>query len=69
MLHKALFFQSGGEMLVVWLRVEPMLAGLRQSWKDSTMLSNFETVAVGNEEWWSKSSPGEYEAMEDFVSG
>ena len=68
-LHKDLFFQSGGEMLFVWLRVEPMLAGFRKSWKDPKMLSNLETAANEHAEWWSRRSPGAYEAMKGLVSG
>ncbi len=67
-LHKDLFFQSGGEMLFVWLRVEPLLAGFRESWKDPKMLSNLESAAKEFVEWWSKRSPGAYEAMKGFVS-
>ena len=56
-LHKDLFFQSGGDMHFVWLRVEPFLAGIRESSKDPSMLSNLETASNEYAEWWSKRSP------------
>lgn len=67
-LHKGLFFQSGREMLVVWMRVKPMLVGIRESCKDPTMLSNLETASSEYAEWWSERSPGTFEAMKGFVS-
>ena len=66
-LHKDLFFQSGREMLFVWMRVKPMLVGLRESCKDPTMLGNLETASNEYAEWWSKRSPDAFEAMKGFV--
>lgn len=66
-LHKALFFQSGGEMMFVWLRVEPLLDGLREAMKDPNLLSNLETAAEWYIEWWSERSPEAYGAMKEMM--
>lgn len=66
-LHKDLFFQSGGELLSVWLRVEPMLAGLRASFGDPTVLRNLQDASNEFISWWSQRSPGAYEAMRESM--
>ena len=68
-LHKDLFFQSGGEMIFTWLRVEPLLGGLREAMQDSNLLCNLETASKWYIEWLSGRSPGAYEAMKDMMAG
>ena len=44
-LNQDLFFQSGRELLFVWLRVEPVIYDLRKNNGDATFLSHLEKVA------------------------
>jgi hypothetical protein len=43
-LNQELFFQSGGELLVVWEKIRPLLDGFRQMTKNPQAWSNLETV-------------------------
>src|SRR5437588_10238957 len=42
-LNRELFFQSGRELLFVWLRVEPFLADYRAAVKDPNFLGHLES--------------------------
>ena len=44
-LNQELFFESGRELLFVWLRIQPVIAEIRESVKDPDYLRNFEAVA------------------------
>lgn len=44
-LNQELFFQTGGELLVVWARIEKSVPGMRQFFKNPNFLKNMETVA------------------------
>ena len=68
-LHKELFFESAGEMVFVWLRVEPMLAEMREAWREPRMLRSLQQAGNDYAEWTEKQSPGAYEAMKKFVAG
>jgi hypothetical protein len=43
-LNTDLFLDSGGEMLMVWTKLEPFLAKIRQTMNNATFLSNMEKV-------------------------
>jgi hypothetical protein len=43
-LNQELFFQSGGELLVVWEKIRPLLDGFRNMTKNPHAWSNLETV-------------------------
>ena len=62
-LHHELFFQSGREMLLVWVRVRKLAAGLRESNRDKTAWRNLETVAGQFIEWMNHNDPESFEAF------
>jgi hypothetical protein len=43
-LNQELFFQSGRELLFVWIRTRPLIDELRKTFGDSTFLANLEKV-------------------------
>ena len=43
-LNQELFFESGGEMLVVWIRVKPMLNEVRAAFNNPGVWANLEKV-------------------------
>jgi len=61
-LNQELFFESNRELLLVWERIKPAVAGLRDAFKDPNMFKNLETVATDYVEWIKARSPGSYEA-------
>ncbi|HSR68174.1 MAG TPA: hypothetical protein VLU25_09540 [Acidobacteriota bacterium] len=66
-LNKQLFFESGGEMLLVWVRIEPLLEEIRQQFSDANFLGNLEEVAGKFIRWREKRSPGSFEAFKKRV--
>lgn len=57
-LHRELFFQSNRELLLVWLRLQPIVAALRERNVDGTAYANLEAVAKEYAEYLERRSPG-----------
>jgi hypothetical protein len=62
-LNKELFFQSGRELLVVFERLRPVLAGIREDYKDPLYLGNLERVGLDYAAYWQSLNPEAYEAF------
>lgn len=45
-LNEELYFQSGGELFLAFIRIEPFLAELRAAFKNPGMYKNLEAVAL-----------------------
>lgn len=63
-LNQELFFQSGRELLFVWLRMQPIIAEFRESIKDPNYLANLEAVAREFEDYLKRQDA---EAYTNFV--
>lgn len=50
-LSDQLFFSTNGENVVVWNKVSPWIAGLRDEMKRPTYLKNLETVVQNHLQW------------------
>jgi hypothetical protein len=68
-LNQELFFQSGGEMLLVWERFKHLLPETRERYKNPTIYRNLETVAHAFIQWLNKNAPEAYEAFSARVRG
>lgn len=68
-LNDELFFQNNREMLLVWLRLEPIVAGVRALFKDPNYMKNLETVAKAYVEFLNRTSPEAYHAFKARVGG
>jgi hypothetical protein len=68
-LNQELFFQSGGELLFVWTRLEPLITDLRATFKDPNYWKNLEAVGKSFAEFLNKQSPGTYESFLTRVRG
>lgn len=67
-LNEDLFFQSNREILLTWLRVEPILAEVRAAFKDPSYMKNLETVGKAYAEFLNRtSSPETYHAFKARV--
>lgn len=66
-LDQELFFQSNRELLLVWLRVEPIIAEVRAAFSDSGYMKNLETVAKSYVEYLDKTSPGAFQGFKTRV--
>ena len=66
-LHRELFFQSHRELLLVWLRLQPVIAALRERNADAAAYANLEAVALEYREHMERRSPGSFAAFADRV--
>ena len=62
-LNQELFFQSGGELLFVWVRVRDLIPHMREANKNPTSYHNLETVANAYVEWWNSKAPEAFAAF------
>ncbi len=68
-LNDELFFQSSRELLLAWVRVEPLIAEFRAAFKDENYMKNLETVAKAYVEFLAKSNPETFQAFKARVGG
>jgi hypothetical protein len=68
-LNQELLFQSNRELLVVWMRVEPIVEEVRAAFKDPTYMKNLETVAKLYVEYLNRTSPEIAPAFRARVGG
>lgn len=66
LLHEDLFFETSGEVFVVWEQLKPVVPQFRQAFHDPNLLSNLEQVAKRFEEWSDQRSPGRIAAMREW---
>lgn len=62
-LHHELFFQSGREMLLVWVRIRHLAAAHREANRDRHAWKNLETVAGQFIDWMNRNDPESFEAF------
>lgn len=62
-LNEELFIRSAGESVIVWERVRPFIAEMRESLDNPFFLKNLETVAEAHIAWLKKNAPGAYESL------
>lgn len=62
-LNQELFFQSGGELLLVYARLKDLILTLRESNRSPGMWKNMETVAQRYIQWWEAKDPEAYKAF------
>jgi hypothetical protein len=67
-LNETLFFQSGQELLLVWVRISKMLPELRESYKNPGLWRNLETVAQRYIEHMNRMGPDAFAAFAARVS-
>lgn len=63
LLDSELFFQSNRELLLVWTRVQGIVAAYREAMKDPTAFRNMETVARQFISWMDRQHPEMYSAF------
>lgn len=68
-LNKELFLQSGRELLVVHERLRPVLAGIREAYRDPAYLGNLEKVGNEFAAHMQAQSPDAYAAFVKRITG
>jgi hypothetical protein len=67
-LNPELFFVNNREFLLVWMRVRPYLAELREKYADAQYFKHLETVGAMNVDYLNRTSPGALDAFVKRVS-
>ena len=62
-LNQELFFQSGGEMLFVWVRIRDLVPQMREAYKNPGAFQNLETVSNAFIEWMNARAPEAFAAV------
>lgn len=62
-LNEELYFQSGGEMFLAYIRLEAILADMREAFKNPGMYRNLETVAKRYGDYINRNDSGAAEAF------
>jgi hypothetical protein len=68
-LSEELLFQSNRELLLTWLRVQPMVAEARAAFKDPGYMRHLETVATAYIEYLDRANPETVAAFKARVGG
>lgn len=68
-LNRELFFQSGRELLVVHERLRPVLAGIREAYRDPGYLGNLEKVGDELAAYMQAQSAEAYQAFVKRITG
>ena len=68
-LNAELFFENNRELLVVWLRVQHVVADVRAAFKDPGQWKNLETVGKQYADYLNRTSPGTLEAFTARMGG
>jgi hypothetical protein len=68
-LNAELLFQNHRELLLVWMRLEPIIHEVRASFKDPSYMKNLETVAKAFTEYLDRINPETAAAFKARVGG
>ncbi len=68
-LNEELFFQSGGELLLVWEKIKDLVPALRVARKNTRLYHNLETVAQRMVQYMNGHSPESYDTFATMVRG
>ncbi len=68
-LNKELFYRSGMEMLLTYIRVEPVMREMRQVQFNPLIYGELEKASLEMIDWLKNESPGAFEAFAKRVSG
>ncbi len=63
LLNQELYFQSGGEMLMTYLRIRPILAEVRAAYVNPQAFGNLASVGEEYLAWYDQKQPGAKDAL------
>lgn len=67
-LHEELFFETGGEQYMVWVRIEPLIPAWRKQFGDPNVGHNLEETARRYEKWRERRAPGSVKRMREMLA-
>jgi hypothetical protein len=63
LVDKELFFETNGELTVVWERIRQLVPALREAYANPRFLSNLEQIAMEREAYVEERAPGSLAAL------
>ena len=69
LINEDLFFENNGELWAVWIKIEPIVAGIRERIKNPHAYGNLEAAAKKYEAWMEKRAPGALAFRRSFLEG
>jgi hypothetical protein len=66
-LNPDLFYQNNRELLLVWVRLRPVLAEFRDTFRDPLAFHNLENVALAYIEWLDRHNPEIFPAFAERI--
>ncbi len=66
LLEEELFFETSGEFYAVWERIQPVVEGVRTTYKYPPFAQNLEKAALRYEQWMAQRAPGYREVMQQY---
>ena len=67
-LNRDLFFESGGELLFTWFRIEAIIPTIRQAFGNPGIQANHEQVATEYIKWVDQKTPGASEKWRQMAN-
>jgi hypothetical protein len=67
-LNRSLFFESGGELLFTWFRIEAIVPAIREAFGNPNIQANMEQVAKQYIEWIDAKTPGTSEKWRQMAT-
>jgi hypothetical protein len=68
-LNPELFYQSGRELLLVWVRIQGILPAIREQQKDPCYYANLEAAAEAYVRYLDARAPGSFQAFAARIGG
>ncbi len=66
-LNEELFFQSGGELLLTWIKIKDLVPALRNARRNKRLYINLETAAGKMKDYMSRESPEAYDTFAETI--
>ncbi|NUQ33560.1 MAG: hypothetical protein HUU29_01280 [Planctomycetaceae bacterium] len=66
-LNEELFFQSGGELLLTWVKIKDLVPALRNARRNKRLYINLETAAGKMKDYMSRESPEAYDTFAETI--
>lgn len=68
LLHEDFFFETTGEQYLVWWRLKPLLAAMRQQFGLPHMLQHLEKAGQRYEKWYERRAPGSLAKLQALMA-
>ncbi len=68
LVDRELFFETNGELTIVWEKIKHLVPALRATTKNPLFLANLERMALAREQYLEENAPGYLEALRERLA-